>query len=105
MRKGFHGPLAKSCNTPPPKLNYQPPQEPRLVVLYDDEDFVVLSKPAGLLSVEGKDKGMEDCLYLRALEKFPTATVIHRLDRGTSGICVMALNPNAHRHRYARRAD
>lgn len=98
MRKGFQGPLAKSNNTPPPKFFYDPPLEPRLSVLHQDDDLLVLSKPAGLLSVAGKDIAHRDCLELRAREAFPNASVVHRLDRGTSGVFVMALNPNAHRH-------
>ncbi|MGL5158235.1 MAG: RNA pseudouridine synthase, partial [Acinetobacter junii] len=32
---------------------YQPPQEP-LEIMYEDEDLVVVNKPAGLLSVMGR---------------------------------------------------
>ena len=43
---------------------YQPPQEP-LRLHYVDDAIIVVVKPAGLLSVPGKDPGKEDCLIDR----------------------------------------
>lgn len=98
MRKGFQGPLAKSENTPPPEFTYHPPADHGLDILHQDEDILVLSKPANLLSVPGKEAGMQDSLETRVQKEFSTARVVHRLDRGTSGIFIMALNDKAHRH-------
>jgi len=98
MRKGVQGPLARSTNTPPPDFVYDPPCDPWLEVLHHDEDLLVLSKPSGLLSVAGKSPRHSDCLEARVVARFANATVVHRLDRGTSGVLVMALNPAAHRH-------
>jgi len=98
MRKGFQGPLAKSKNSAPPEFTYSPPPDEGLNIVHVDDDVLVLSKPANLLSVSGKLESHSDCLEARALKEFPNAKVVHRLDRGTSGIFIMALNPNAHRH-------
>ncbi|KAG1702711.1 Ribosomal large subunit pseudouridine synthase A [Nymphon striatum] len=98
MRKGFHGPLARSKNSPPPKFIYTPPPDDGLDILHADGDILVLSKPANLLSVAGKQTQHADCLETRALKEYPTARIVHRLDRGTSGIFIMALNPASHRH-------
>lgn len=98
MRKGYQGPLAKSGNTPPPKFTYSPPPDKGLNIIHQDDDILVLSKPSNLLTVLGKDIGMEDSLETRAQKQFPTARVVHRLDRGTSGIFIMALNDKSHRH-------
>lgn len=98
MRKGYQGPLAKSNNTPPPEFTYKPPPDEGLDIVHVDDDVLVLSKPANLLSVSGKLESHSDCLEARAVKEFPNAKVVHRLDRGTSGIFIMALNPNAHRH-------
>jgi len=98
MRKGFQGPLAQSGNTPPPKFIYRPPPDEGLDIIHQDDDILVLSKPANLLSVPGKEEGMEDSLETRAQKQFPSARLVHRLDRGTSGIFIMALNANSHRH-------
>ncbi|MDJ0613226.1 MAG: RluA family pseudouridine synthase [Rhizobiaceae bacterium] len=97
MRKGVHGPLALSGNSPPPELVYDPPTDTGLNVLHVDEDILVLSKPAGLLSVPGNSADLQDCMERRAQSQLPTARTVHRLDRPTSGIFLMALNAEAHR--------
>ena len=73
---------------------YSPPQEP-LKVLYADEDILAVSKPHGLLSVTGKPDDHWDCAEYRAKKLYPQARVVHRLDMSTSGILLMALNPQA----------
>lgn len=77
---------------------YNPPQEPYLTVLYEDEDLLALDKPSGLLSVPGKTDDLSDCLENRVKSCYPHATTVHRLDMSTSGIVVMALTRAAHRH-------
>ena len=77
---------------------YCPPTEPWLSVLHADEDILVLSKQSGLLCVAGKPAEHSDCLESRARSKYPEARIVHRLDRETSGIVVMAMNPKAQRH-------
>ncbi len=76
-------------------LVYNPPDGP-LEILYQDDDLIVLNKPSGLLHVPGKDPRLSDCLDARVRKFFPTASVIHRLDRDTSGVVVMGLNKRAH---------
>lgn len=98
MRKGFQGPLAKSKNSPPPEFTYLPPADDGLNIIHQDEEILVVSKPANLLSVSGKLEGHKDCLEARVAREFPSARVVHRLDRGTSGIFIMALTARAHRH-------
>lgn len=60
--------------------------------------MIVLSKPSGLLSVAGKNPGLEDCLQARVKREFPNARLVHRLDLDTSGIILMALNKPAQAH-------
>jgi tRNA pseudouridine32 synthase/23S rRNA pseudouridine746 synthase len=67
-------------------------------VLHHDDHLLILSKPSGLLSVPGKGEDLADCLEMRARGQFPTATMVHRLDRDTSGLLVMAVTAKAHRH-------
>lgn len=76
---------------------YDPPQDP-LKVLHEDHEIVVVDKPAGLLSVPGKGAHLADCLLARVQEAFPTALLVHRLDRDTSGVMVFAQTPHAQRH-------
>ncbi|AXI03553.1 RluA family pseudouridine synthase [Aquirhabdus parva] len=73
---------------------YTPPQDP-LTILFEDDDLVVIDKPAGLLSVPGRLPEHHDSAYLRILEKHPNAKVTHRLDMATSGILMFAKHRDA----------
>ena len=77
--------------------DYAPPDTP-LEVLHEDHEILVVDKPAGLLSVPGKGEHLADCLLTRVQEAFPTALLVHRLDRDTSGVMVFGLTPHAQRH-------
>lgn len=79
-------------------LNYTPPLDPYLTILYQDDAIVVLDKPSGLLSVPGKAPEHQDCLQYRVQRVFPGSSIVHRLDMATSGIMVMAMNKQSHRH-------
>ena len=67
-------------------------------ILSQDEDLLMINKPTGLLSLSGKHPLNKDSVHFRLVQDFPTATLLHRLDFGTSGIMVVALNKpiNAH---------
>ncbi|MES5097982.1 pseudouridine synthase [Agrobacterium sp. BA1120] len=75
---------------------YNPPMEPYVSIIYRDEDFIVLDKPSGLLSVPGRDPALGDSLASRVQKQFPKALMINRLDKDTSGIVLMSLNRKAH---------
>lgn len=75
---------------PAPPLDYQPPTSPWLAVCHQDDSLVAFDKPAGLLSVPGKPDDHQDSLEWRAKRADPSARLVHRLDRGTSGLMVMA---------------
>jgi len=77
--------------------DYRPPDTP-LDILHADHELLVVNKPAGLLSVPGKGADLSDCLLARVQEAFPTALLVHRLDRDTSGVMVFGLSPHAQRH-------
>lgn len=76
---------------------YRPPSDP-LAVLHEDSDVVVVDKPSGLLSVPGRGAHLADCLLTRVQAAFPTALLVHRLDRDTSGVMVFALTAHAQRN-------
>lgn len=73
---------------------YAPPQQ-ALVILYEDDDLVIIDKPAGLLSVPGRLPEHHDSAYLRVVEQFPLAKITHRLDMATSGILMFAKHRDA----------
>ncbi|KQO83667.1 RluA family pseudouridine synthase [Rhizobium sp. Leaf262] len=75
---------------------YDPPMEPYVSIVYQDDDLLVLDKPSGLLSVPGRDPGLFDSLATRVQKRFKHALMINRLDKDTSGIVLMSLNRKAH---------
>lgn len=77
---------------------YDPPSDPFLNVIHADNDILVLNKPSGLLTVPGKAAEHADCLEARAQKQHPDARIVHRLDMDTSGVVIMAMHADAHRH-------
>ncbi|WP_448546925.1 pseudouridine synthase [Thalassotalea fusca] len=80
-----------------PMLN-NPAENSDLAIVYQDEDIVVVNKPAGLLSVPGKN--ITDSVATRVRQRFPHATgpmIVHRLDMATSGLLILSLNERAHK--------
>ena len=64
-------------------------------ILFEDTHLLVLDKPAGLLS-QGDTTGDENLVdWLRQYLGRPYVGLIHRLDRGTSGIMVVAKRSKA----------
>ncbi|MBQ4847363.1 bifunctional tRNA pseudouridine(32) synthase/23S rRNA pseudouridine(746) synthase RluA [Pseudoalteromonas sp. MMG005] len=78
-------------------LNYAPPLDPYLEILYQDDHMLVINKPSGLLTVPGKDPKHADCAITRVNTVFPTARIVHRLDMATSGVLCLAMSKEAHR--------
>jgi len=79
-----------------PDFIYLPPMLPYIDIIYQDNDFIVLNKASGILSVPGRLPEHQDCLQNRVKRILPTATIVHRLDMATSGLMIMALNKPAH---------
>lgn len=63
-------------------------------ILYRDERLAVVNKPAGLMAhASAMARGEDDFLDERLREQFGTAVhLVHRLDRGTSGCLLVALD-------------
>jgi len=77
---------------------YAPPQQPWLDIIYQDDAIIVLNKPSGLLSVPGRLPEHNDSIASRVQQRFPSATIVHRLDMCTSGVILMALTKAAQSH-------
>lgn len=63
-------------------------------VLYEDRDIVVVNKPEGVLSVATAFEE-QDTVHGVLKREYRRAFPVHRLDRETSGVMVMALNEEA----------
>ena len=66
-------------------------------ILWQDDDLLVVNKPAGLLTIQdGYRQELPDIRRLFA--NFGRQVwIVHRLDRETSGVLLMALNARAHK--------
>ena len=106
-----HGNFYPSCNSkckpilmymmqgldvePNPLTEITPP-EPRIV--WEDEQMVVIDKPCGMLSVEGRSgvRSAEEWARER-YAPYDGPLIVHRLDQSTSGLLVIAKNKEAHK--------
>ncbi len=75
-----------------------PPCQEPLREIFRDDQIVVVEKPAGLLSVPGRHEANQDSVLSRLQQIEPEARIVHRLDMVTSGLMVLGLNADSHRH-------
>ena len=81
---------AQSSPPPAPKKKHS-----RVKVLFEDEHIIIVNKQAGLLSVS-TDKMEPDTLHSRVVDYLKSenekswAFIVHRLDRETSGVMILA---------------
>jgi len=90
----------------PQPIPEQPfPEEIPLDVLYEDSDLAVINKPAGMVCHSGA--GVRSGTLVNALlhRMGPLQTddpqrpgIVHRLDKFTSGVMLVAKNTSTHRH-------
>jgi 23S rRNA pseudouridine1911/1915/1917 synthase len=74
----------------------------KIEIIYQDEDLIVVNKPAGMLTHPTKNK-RKDTLVNALLYYFPEISsidkvkpgIVHRLDKGTSGVLVVGRNYEA----------
>jgi tRNA pseudouridine32 synthase / 23S rRNA pseudouridine746 synthase len=80
----------------PSTFDYRPP--PGIDIVHEDDRLIVCNKPSGLLTVPGKDISLADCLEARVQARHPdrpATKVVHRLDKDTSGLIVLAFDKAA----------
>ena len=68
-----------------------------LTLLHVDAAWLVVDKPAGLLSVPGRGADKADCVQTRLQADYPDALTVHRLDMATSGLLVYGRGATAQR--------
>jgi tRNA pseudouridine32 synthase/23S rRNA pseudouridine746 synthase len=83
---------------PPPLYGSARVPEHEPAVIYEDEALLVVDKPAGLLTVPGRNAALADCVATRLQRRFPAADprVVHRLDLDTSGLVLVGKGAEAH---------
>ena len=102
-----------SVTVPPPASSETVPQDLPLDIVYQDTDVAVVHKPAGMVvhPAPGHPDGtlvnallhhLGDLSGVGGIER---PGIVHRLDRGTSGLLVVAKNDVAHRALQAQFKD
>jgi len=92
---------------PTPKKASLKPYKYHLNIIYEDQDLIVLNKPAGIVMHPGA--GNFDNTIVNALVNHDKNSlssigdelrpgIVHRIDKNTSGLIVIAKNNNAHEH-------
>src|SRR5438309_7918036 len=91
-------------NPPPEKIETRPQRIP-LDILFEDDDLIVINKPAGLTVHPGASQRehtlvnalLSHCRTLSGIGGKERPGIVHRLDKETSGCLVVAKNDIAHR--------
>ncbi len=89
---------------PPPEPTATLPEAIPLDVLYEDDDVIVINKPQGMVvhPAAGNRAGtlvnalLAHCRGLSAIGGKERPGIVHRLDKDTSGVLVVAKNDAAH---------
>jgi len=97
--------LEVEVTVPPPVRASPVPEALALPILFEDDDIVVIDKPAGMVvhPAAGHARGtVVNALlhHVKGLSGIGGETrpgIVHRLDRGTSGVMVVAKHDRAHR--------
>ena len=90
---------------PEPKKTSLKPYEYKLDITYEDEDLIIINKPAGIVMHPGA--GNFDNTIVNALMSYDKNSlsnigdelrpgIVHRIDKNTSGLVVIAKNNQAH---------
>ncbi len=67
----------------------------KIKILFEDSNILAIEKPAGILVHSDQKTGEKTILDL-FVKKYPKVEVVHRLDRDTSGVMLLAKNSKAH---------
>ena len=96
-----------SLSIPEPKKASLKPYKYKLDIVYEDKDLMVLNKPAGIVMHPGA--GNFDNTIVNALINYDKVSlsnigdemrpgIVHRIDKNTSGLVVIAKNNQTHEH-------
>jgi 23S rRNA pseudouridine1911/1915/1917 synthase len=80
------------------------PEPMALEILYEDDDVIAVAKPAGLVVHPGAGHArgtlvhglLAHCRFLSGVGGVERPGIVHRLDRDTSGVVIVAKNDRAH---------
>ncbi len=91
---------------PPPKPTHLLPEDIPLDIVFEDAALVVINKPPGMVvhPAPGHDRGtlvnalLHHCKSLSGVGGEERLGIVHRLDKDTSGLLLVAKHDRSHRH-------
>lgn len=91
---------------PPTKPTHLAPEDIPLDIVYEDDALVVINKPPGMVvhPAPGHDHGtlvnalLHHCQSLSGIGGEERPGIVHRLDKDTSGLMIVAKHDRSHRH-------
>jgi 23S rRNA pseudouridine1911/1915/1917 synthase len=95
-----------SLEVPPPKPTHLSPEAIPLDIVFEDDALVVVNKPPGMVvhPAPGHDHGtlvnalLHHCKSLSGIGGEERPGIVHRLDKDTSGLLLVAKHDRSHRH-------
>ncbi len=102
-KKSVQGNIAQAPKRNTDKREREPRgkrEQTTVKIIYEDEDFIAIDKPVGLLSVESDNE--TECAFAHVFEylqqngKNVRPYILHRIDKETSGVLVFAKNPKVY---------
>ncbi len=77
------------------------PENIPLEIIFEDEYLIIINKPAGLIVHPGAGNPQHTLMnallhHDQKLDQIPRAGIVHRLDKDTSGLLVIARTPQSH---------
>ncbi len=70
----------------------------KLIILFEDENYVIVNKPSGVLSIPDRHNDQFVSISNELKKKYGQTFVVHRIDKDTSGCICFAKNEKAHQH-------
>ena len=98
-----HGGEIININIKPVKTTNWVPSDIKLDIVFQDLDIIVVNKPAGLITHPGNGNPTHTLAnallsYDKSLELVDRVGIVHRLDKNTSGLLVIARNYKTQQH-------
>ena len=66
-------------------------------IIFENDDFVAINKPSGMLTIPDREQ-TEKSLKEFLTDKYGTIFIVHRLDKDTSGLILLAKTEATHKH-------
>lgn len=66
-------------------------------IIFEDERFVAINKPSGLLTIPDRHNESLNSLYKTLQQQYEKIFIVHRLDKDTSGIILFAKDEATHK--------